>query len=168
MQWQWRSTPLLYKIAFCILLQCLYLCLSLRCIFLIPIPIFVSICLSYCSPCLVLSCLVFSLLFSLLYSYYLCVSSLHYIFAVECYYDIADNYMLLQEPLLLPWTNFHLSVDKWFHPFLCVEWTFLSISNFGIWKWISNFIPDFIIYVIIYPGRDGLIQGCKRGGPHAV
>ena len=64
-----------------------------------------------------------------------------------------------QGPLLLAWFNFNPSMDKWLCPLQSVGWNYLSLPNFNgttveVWKWISNFIPHFIGYVLAYPCWD--------------
>ena len=54
--------------------------------------------------------------------------------------------------LLLKWINFNPSIDKLSHELKLL----ISCPNFNsaiveVWEWISNFIPHFVIDMIIYP-----------------
>ena len=59
-------------------------------------------------------------------------------------------------PLLLTRINFNLSMDEYSHTQWSEGWNNLSFPNVNgvtveVWKWISNFIPYFIMDVITYP-----------------
>ena len=67
---------------------------------------------------------------------------------------------MLQEPFSLTWVTFNPSIDKFRHiPGKVWDENTYPFPNFngaavGVWEWMSNFTPDFVIDVITYPYWD--------------
>ena len=64
-------------------------------------------------------------------------------------------------PLLLTWINFNHSMDKLSHAQWSVEWNYLSISKLQqyneVWEWIRNFLPHFVMGVMLTKGALALM-----------
>ena len=63
-----------------------------------------------------------------------------WVYRVSCWY---------QWPRLLAWIN-NRKPDKVWH---YITYPFPKPLKFGVWEWICNFIPHFIMVVITYPGQ---------------
>ena len=96
-----------------------------------------------------------------------------------CWCAVNKKIKRYQEPFLLTWIIFNLSVDKKYAYYRVWYENIYPIPNFNgstvqVWKWISNFFPHFTGHVITYICRDlRLFMLVKRTlgnfmGPHNI